>query len=556
MISRLRCRNYRSLEDLDIPIGPLTALVGPNGAGKTTVLHALDLVLGNAWPSLGRIAIPQDFSRFDATREMVVETFFDPPLITEPDALGKTHDVHSFAVRCAPYKRRVKKAEAGDLHLDFDPHDSKGEVPRVAATAVKGAGVTWRLLNVGTALRDQTRLLMIDHRRSIVAHLPTSRGSVLARLLEPARRDFEKATAASGRPQKVEFREAYAAAMDALRTPMLQEVEDTIAETTRRTLGFMGVRAPSMEVALSIADPANPFHALRIICREGGLDIPAEEQGLGVQSAIVVGIFEALRQIGGDFGTIVIEEPEMYLHPQAQRYFYRLLRALAKDGEAQVIYSTHSPVFADPVEFEAIRLTRRAPGGATGVTWVGDPADATYLADRRDRLKILTNFDTARSEALFAARVLLVEGPADQVAARHVAETIGTDVDAENLAIVACGGKAGIPFFARFLRALKIPFAVLHDEDLYDETGGTAKLKTENADNRRTNAEIAAAVGDLTHVFVIAPTLEEAVGVGRNAEDKPSRVLERLKALGEPGWPKVLRSAVDSLIGQPASPGS
>jgi putative ATP-dependent endonuclease of OLD family len=554
VISRLRCQNFRSLEDLDIPLGPLTAIVGPNGAGKTTILHALDLVLGNAWPSLGRIAIPQDFSRFDATREMMVEAFFDPPLVTDRDALGNTADIHSFSVRCAPYKRRVKRAEVGDLHLDFDPRDSKGDVPRVAVTAAKGSGVTWRILNIGTALRDQSRLLMIDHRRSIVAHLPTARGSVLARLLEPARRDFEKATASSGRPLKDEFREAYAAAMDALRTPRLKEVEGTIAETARRTLGFMGVKAPAMEVALGIADPANPFHALRIICREDGLDIPAEEQGLGVQSAIVIGIFEALRRIGGIFGTVVIEEPEMYLHPQAQRYFYRLLRDLARDGEAQVIFSTHSPVFADPVEFEAIRLVRRAPGGASGVTWVGDAADRDYLADRRDRLKILTNFDTTRSEALFAARVLLVEGPADQVAARHVAEAGGTDVDGENLAIVACGGKSGIPFFARFLRALKVPFAVLHDEDLYPETGAPPDVIAENASNRRINAEIANAVGDPASIFVVAPTLEEAVGVGRSAEDKPMRVLRQLKLIGAPAWPEALRKSVEALVGAPAAP--
>jgi energy-coupling factor transporter ATP-binding protein EcfA2 len=71
----LRWQNYRSLDSVDMPLGALTAIVGPNGAGKTTILRALDLVLGNAWPTLGRIAIPQDFTHFDATREIVLEAF-------------------------------------------------------------------------------------------------------------------------------------------------------------------------------------------------------------------------------------------------------------------------------------------------------------------------------------------------------------------------------------------------------------------------------------------------------------------------------------------------
>ena len=40
-LSRLRLKNFRSVGEADIPLGPLTVLVGPNGSGKSNVVDAL-----------------------------------------------------------------------------------------------------------------------------------------------------------------------------------------------------------------------------------------------------------------------------------------------------------------------------------------------------------------------------------------------------------------------------------------------------------------------------------------------------------------------------------
>lgn len=41
-------RNYRSLRDVDVPLGPLNVLVGPNGSGKSTLLDAVRFLAGCA----------------------------------------------------------------------------------------------------------------------------------------------------------------------------------------------------------------------------------------------------------------------------------------------------------------------------------------------------------------------------------------------------------------------------------------------------------------------------------------------------------------------------
>ena len=52
-----------------------------------------------------------------------------------------------------------------------------------------------------------------------------------------------------------------------------------------------------------------------------------------------------------DRAVLAIEEPEIYLHPQAQRQLYKSFRALAYpvDGSSgtQIFYTTHNPSFVD-----------------------------------------------------------------------------------------------------------------------------------------------------------------------------------------------------------------
>lgn len=43
MLTRVGIKNFRGFQELDAPIGPVTALLGPNSSGKTTVLHAIRL---------------------------------------------------------------------------------------------------------------------------------------------------------------------------------------------------------------------------------------------------------------------------------------------------------------------------------------------------------------------------------------------------------------------------------------------------------------------------------------------------------------------------------
>ena len=193
MLSSVELRNWRCIEELYVPLEPLTALVGPNGAGKTAVLEAIDFALGARWPGMAYLRMPQDFYQLDTSQDLRILCTFNPPL-SYNDAMRKTHEIPSLEFSCRPYKIKAPGGDAGDLHDEFVPRTSTGDPPVVATRGPrKGAPPEFApLIRVNSALREQARVLTIGDRRTVASHASGRRGSVLNVLLASVRKEFGK----------------------------------------------------------------------------------------------------------------------------------------------------------------------------------------------------------------------------------------------------------------------------------------------------------------------------------------------------------------------------
>jgi predicted ATP-dependent endonuclease of OLD family len=229
---------------------------------------------------------------------------------------------------------------------------------------------------------------------------------------------------------------------------------------------------------------------------------------------------------------VLIEEPELYLSPQAQRHVYRLLRSLAERGN-QVLYSTHASTFLSVAHLDELALVRQ--GTASGMALLQPeslPSDESFRA--------LAEFDAERAEMFLSRAVLLVEGLTEKLALPFVFEALGYEPDREGILVLETGGKANMPLFARICNECGIPYVVLHDRD-------APRGKSPNESERVTNQAIADVAGR-ARVVQLAPDFESVIGLKPRSRRsrKPERAYRRFSG-GRP-VPEELVEAVERVV--------
>jgi hypothetical protein len=246
----------------------------------------------------------------------------------------------------------------------------------------------------------------------------------------------------------------------------------------------------------------------------------------------LVGAVQACCAGGVEGLVLLVEEPELFLGPQAQRYLYRVFQQLAEGGN-QVVYSTHAPEFLNVARLEELALVERHPMRGTRVLQPEAlPADEEFRA--------MSEFDAERSELFLSRAAVLVEGLTEKLALPFVFTALGHDPDREGISIIECGGKSNIPLFARICQAARIPFVVVHDRDTRP---GEEPSPAEEALN-----ELIARVAGSGRTVVLDPDFE-AVAELHGHKGKPQRAWRRFRSLRPSDVPRPFAEVVDTAVG-------
>jgi putative ATP-dependent endonuclease of OLD family len=274
--------------------------------------------------------------------------------------------------------------------------------------------------------------------------------------------------------------------------------------------------------------------ALRLNMAAAGLT-PTDLAGSGMGYAnllyIATVVLELERAREYELTLMLVEEPEAHLHPQLQGVLLDYLRDQARSsrevaeratpsGRIQVIATTHSPYLASGVSTAHVVVAvsqERAFPDKTAADEEGDQAgDGALLPpshtetktvslaglplSNADRRKIDRYLDATRAALLFARQVVLVEGVAEALLLRVIAERvvfppINDEADAANrakreqfraISVVPIGGVDFMPYLTLLLSGgspLATRVVVVTDGD-----GGAGARRREAIEKRFTTA--------------------------------------------------------------------
>ncbi|MEU2821948.1 ATP-dependent endonuclease [Streptomyces sp. NPDC057271] len=510
-ISKFRIENFRSLRDVEIHISRFACLIGENSAGKSSVVQALHTFLQG--PKLS------DSDYYDTSHPVRIHATFCDVNSSDLDRLDDEHrkriekyvvDGQMTLIREYPHdgKMQVKiltqvptedrftkqvmeeviSVSAGD-HLKEAvayqypeyPIPDNGRVTKVSfrnwfeeysqtlpPEAMKEGEVPLPTGIASSATPFLPDVIYIPAVKELSDELKTSESATFGKLLTILFGQIE--------PQLGKVAQLFDDLQSALnvtvdsegiarddRMPEVRAVEDAIERNLKQSF-------PGASVAISVPPPTlRSLLSGASISIDDGVSGHFNTKGDGLKRSVTFAILRAYVELRSEKRDqaearpclLLFEEPEVFLHPRAQRQLFDALKIFSEYND--VLVTTHSSQFysahATGTFVKLVKDQTQSPPAGQALS-----IDLTNM-DARDQFQIITQENN--DAAFFCDAVLLVEGDSDQILIPHIARTLSPewDFNKRGVAVAKVGGKGSIERYRKFFEAFGVTVFALTDLD-------------------------------------------------------------------------------------------
>lgn len=344
-INKIEIKNFRGIQEQELALDHFNMFIGNNGTNKTNVLEAINFALSPAFLS-SRIRNTDFYCGEDNEIEINL-TFEQSFHIKLPD--GYT----TQEVGCNEIQLKIKKRERKTsgkvlsdaftlthivlpvIHPRNDSDESKKwEIKRKNNSLFK---FDERLLAFGVFESEELPRSFYfgkDRERQLQKGFNTSFSSIIEDLNWRYAKGIRNSSDIKDLFEKIDDIENQIVNLSKF------EEHDVIKELNKRIKDF-GLE----EIKLSFIDKSIPFDQSYFSKKAGKLTLPVKYLGSGIEMIYATMFLDALASLSKEKLIILIDEPELHLHPRLQEKFANYLHKLSQQDKYQVIISTHSPVF-------------------------------------------------------------------------------------------------------------------------------------------------------------------------------------------------------------------
>lgn len=562
-ISEFRIQNFRSIKDISIIMSGYAVLLGPNNSGKSNILRALNLFFSASTKGISE----EDFFQKDISKPIEIEVVFSS-LKPEQENLFKDYLINGnlrvkkiikwdekeqkfeqtlYIKQSAPQaeylnenkfqenkeliKEKVKEGKLPKKFLSESGNPTK-ESFESGMTALRAQrekypeiewSEEWEEKPFGWKNVNQGYLMdcvFIPAVREAEEEAEYSSTSLLGKIIDKKTQSIPEDEKKKIEDLLKQIKKCLQGDSDFKKPEFVDQLEKTLAQE-------IGKCMPGVKIEWQIDVPD-----LEGILKESylkiddGINTEVNAKGHGLQRILIFALFKLYSSLAiqekktANPTLFAIEEPEIFLHPQLQRAFFKLLKQLSADDQA--IFCTHSPYFIDLLDFKKIVIVNKNEAEKSTIVW---QIKGDLFENDKEKLKLITQTTAETNELFFARKVILVEGIGDELALRITAEKMGIDLNEKGVTIIACGGKPSIPFFQKLSEGFKITHVVMYDSDT-----------NQASQSKNLNEEIKSLAKG--NVFEINGNLEKILGINKKSSydikecldsKKPEEIPEVLK---------------------------